>query len=182
MRDPRILEDGWIPPSSYASLREQSIKRGIRVPIEEKKDISPSFLQRQKKIVVLVNEGTASSAEVFASSLRDNGRLVALVGAKTYGKGLIQHTFRMSDGGGLRLTVAEYLTPALKHVTKVGGANFDQITGEYVGGGIMPDIECDSKGIPSNPGADICVAIGIDAIENANEENYANSLIRKPTS
>jgi hypothetical protein len=50
-------------------------------------------------------------------------------------KGLIQHTFPMPDGGGLRLTVAEYLTPALHHVTNAGGARFDRQTGEFVGGG-----------------------------------------------
>ena len=50
-------------------------------------------------------EGTASAAELSASSLHDNGRTVALVGTKTFGKGLIQHKFPMPDGGGdLRLT------------------------------------------------------------------------------
>ena len=82
---PEFFEEGWSPPSQYASIHEQRVKRGIRVSSSD----NPAAYQ-QKKIVLLVNEGTASSAEVFASSLRDNGRLVALVGAKTYGKGLIQ--------------------------------------------------------------------------------------------
>jgi C-terminal processing protease CtpA/Prc len=117
--------------------------------------------------VILINEGTASSAEVFASALRDNGRTVALVGAKTYGKGLIQHTFPMPDGGGLRLTVAEYLTPALQHVTNVGGARYNA-NGDFVGGGIQPDVLCPSnQGIPGNVGADICVGMALDALEDA---------------
>jgi C-terminal processing protease CtpA/Prc len=41
-------------------------------------------LGKQKKIVVLINEGTASSAEVFASALHDNGQIVALIGTETF--------------------------------------------------------------------------------------------------
>ena len=156
----------WVPPSSYASLHEQRTKRGIKMGVEMRAVVNHPELQKQ--IVLLVNEGTASSAEVFASSLHDNGRTVALVGTKTYGKGLIQHTFPMPDGGGLRLTVAEYLTPNLQHVTNVGSARFDRETGEFVGGGIRPDIICDStQGIPSNAGADLCVAIALDALDDA---------------
>ena len=100
----------------------------------------------------------ASAAEVFASSLHDNGR-ATLVGTKTFGKGLIQHTFPMPDGGGLRLTVAEYLTPSLQHVTKVGGARYDS--------GVKPDIRCESRqGIPQNVGADLCVGVALDVLES----------------
>ena len=73
---------GWSPPSAYASLREQSVHRGIRRTTKQQQE-----LQAQKNVVVLINEGTASAAEVFASALHDNGRTVALVGTKTYGKG-----------------------------------------------------------------------------------------------
>ena len=110
-------------------------------------------VKKQNDIVMIMNKGTASAAEVFVSSLHDNGRTVALVGSKTFGKGLIQHTFPMPDGGGLRLTVAEYLTPSLQHVSKVGGAQYSK-SGKYVGGGIQPELYCESKGIPNNPGAD----------------------------
>ena len=165
----------WVPPSSYASLHEQRTKRGIKMGVEMRAVSNHPGLQKQ--IVLLVNEGTASSAEVFASSLHDNGRTVALVGTKTYGKGLIQHTFPMPDGGGLRLTVAEYLTPNLQHVTNVGSARFDRETGEFVGGGIRPDILCDStQGIPSNAGADLCVAIALDALDDANMEGESVGL------
>lgn len=71
----------------------------------------------------------------------------------------------MPDGGGLRLTVAEYLTPALKHVTNVGSARYEK--GELVGGGVKPDIYCETKGIPNNPGADICVGLALDALDDA---------------
>eukprot|EP00554_Chaetoceros_debilis_P010051 CAMPEP_0194106734 /NCGR_PEP_ID=MMETSP0150-20130528/6709_1 /TAXON_ID=122233 /ORGANISM="Chaetoceros debilis, Strain MM31A-1" /LENGTH=859 /DNA_ID=CAMNT_0038794961 /DNA_START=345 /DNA_END=2924 /DNA_ORIENTATION=- len=176
-----ITGNNWYPPSSYASLHEQKMKRNYSRPTgiaainpfqkrfyEDLKTEQVQQLRSQKKIAILINEGTASAAEVFVSSLHDNGRTVALVGSKTYGKGLIQHTFPMIDGGGLRMTVAEYLTPALQHVTKVGGAQYDRVTGDFVGGGVKPDVYCSStQGIPSNIGADICVGVAMDALEDA---------------
>jgi C-terminal processing protease CtpA/Prc len=179
--NPEMFDGVGVPPSSFASLHEQSVKRGIHRDAKQWNagwSSGGGYQQfgKQKKIVVLINEGTASSAEVFASALHDNGRTVALVGTKTYGKGLIQHTFPMPDGGGLRLTVAEYLTPSLHHVTKVGSAKYDRETGDWVGGGIRPDIICESKqGIPQNVGADFCVGTAIDALEEAelNEAYHA---------
>ena len=73
-----------------------------------------------------------------------------------------------TDGSGLRLTVAEYLTPGLKHVTNVGLAQFDPITGKRTGGGIQPEILCQSKqGIPANIGADLCVGMALDALRES---------------
>jgi C-terminal processing protease CtpA/Prc len=159
----------WDPPSSFASLHEQRTRRGMHIGSNDQSFVAPHARATQKKIVLLINEGTASSAEVFAAALHDNGRVVATVGTKTFGKGLIQHTFPLPDGGGLRLTVAEYLTPALKHVTKIGSARFDSHTGAWVGGGIQPDVVCDSQqGIPGKPGADLCVGIALDILQEAN--------------
>jgi len=189
-----VSGDGWVPPSSYASIHEQRMKRNIHRPSFNPfgRSVNVSMqrnaaakemrqLQAQKKLVILMNEGTASAAEVFASSLHDNGRTVATVGTKTYGKGLIQHTFPLQDGGGLRLTVAEYLTPALQHVTKVGNAQYDGFTGQYVGGGIVPDIYCpSSQGIPSNIGADICVGMALDALEDADAKEMEMATSTRP--
>jgi carboxyl-terminal processing protease len=61
-------------------------------------------------LVVLVNEGTASASEILAGALQDNGR-AKLVGSVTFGKGLIQSLFDLSDGSGLAVTVAKYETP-----------------------------------------------------------------------
>ena len=60
-------------------------------------------------IAVLVNGNTASAAELFAASLRDF-KQAKLVGTQTFGKGIMQVTTRMEDGGGLTLTVATYQT------------------------------------------------------------------------
>ena len=61
-------------------------------------------------IVVLVNQGTASAAEILAGALRDN-RGIKLVGEKTFGKGSVQELINLKDGSSLKVTVAKWLTP-----------------------------------------------------------------------
>jgi carboxyl-terminal processing protease len=61
-------------------------------------------------LAVLVNQGTASASEILAGALQDNGRAM-LIGDRTFGKGLIQSLFNLSDGAGLAVTIAKYETP-----------------------------------------------------------------------
>ncbi|MDM9379899.1 S41 family peptidase [Chlorogloeopsis sp. ULAP01] len=70
-------------------------------------------------LVVLVNQGTASASEILAGALQDNGR-ATLVGETTFGKGLIQSLFELSDGSGLAVTIAKYETPNHKDINKLG--------------------------------------------------------------
>ncbi|MBO9999435.1 MAG: PDZ domain-containing protein [Cyanobacteria bacterium SID2] len=70
-------------------------------------------------LVVLVNQGTASASEILAGALQDNGR-AQLVGERTFGKGLIQSLFDLSDDSGLAVTVAKYETPNHKDINKLG--------------------------------------------------------------
>lgn len=63
---------------------------------------SVGCLVPDKPIIILVNKGSASSSEVFASALRDNRRAV-LIGERTFGKSLIQHLFPLPDGGALKV-------------------------------------------------------------------------------
>lgn len=76
-------------------------------------------------LVVLVDGGTASAAEIVAAALQDRGRAV-LLGTRTFGKGSVQAPSRLSDGSALELTVGRYLTPS--------GRSLDGI-------GIAPDVE-----------------------------------------
>ena len=62
-------------------------------------------------MVVLVDEGSASAAEVVAGALRDRER-ATLVGRTTYGKGTVQHVFELEDGSALKLTLARYHLPS----------------------------------------------------------------------
>jgi carboxyl-terminal processing protease len=62
------------------------------------------------KLVVLVNGGTASAAEIMAGALQDAHR-AELVGEKTFGTGTVLESFKLSDGSALLLAIAEWLTP-----------------------------------------------------------------------
>lgn len=70
-------------------------------------------------LIVLVNQGTASASEILAGALQDNGR-AKLVGETTFGKGLIQSLFELSDGSGLAVTIAKYETPNHRDINKLG--------------------------------------------------------------
>ena len=72
-----------------------------------------------KPLVVLVNEGSASASEILSGALQDNKRAV-LVGQKTFGKGLVQSVRGLSDGSGMTVTIAKYLTPQGRDIHKHG--------------------------------------------------------------
>lgn len=79
-------------------------------------------------VVILVNEGTASASEILAGALKDKYPNTTIVGKTTYGKGVIQTLYNLSDGSGLKITTEEYYTP-----------NHNKINKE----GIVPDVEVD---------------------------------------
>ena len=83
-------------------------------PVERTK--SPA---QQWPLVVLVDAGTASAAEIVAGALRDQGRGI-LIGEKTYGKGSVQEIHEFDDGSSLHVTVARWLTPNRNQLDKVG--------------------------------------------------------------
>ncbi len=72
-----------------------------------------------RPVVVLIDEGSASASEILSGAIKDNNRGV-LVGKKTFGKGLVQSVRSLSDGSGLTVTVAKYLTPSGKDINKNG--------------------------------------------------------------
>ena len=88
-------------------------------------------------MVTLVNGGTASASEILAGALQDNER-ATLLGGQTFGKGLIQTLTNLSDGSGLAVTVAGYVTPSGRDIQ---------------GEGIAPDRAL-SDPEPLNPGGD----------------------------
>lgn len=72
-----------------------------------------------KPLVVLIDQGSASASEILSGSLQDNSR-AELVGQKTFGKGLVQAVRGLSDGSGLTVTIAKYLTPKGTDIHKNG--------------------------------------------------------------
>jgi carboxyl-terminal processing protease len=69
------------------------------------------------ELSVLINDGSASSSEIFAGAIQDNDR-GAIVGRRSFGKGLVQEPINFTDGSGIRLTVARFYTPSGRCIQK----------------------------------------------------------------
>ena len=122
-------------------------------------------------LVVLVNAGTASAAEIVSGAIQDHD-VGLVVGTPTWGKGLVQTVYNLSYGAGLALTTAKYYTPSGRLIQRDYNSFFDyyartDVEGEgaeahrkkteaeqystdlgrtvYGGGGITPDVEVETK-------------------------------------
>ena len=82
-------------------------------------DAQPGGLMTDLPLIVLVNGGTASAAELVAGAIRDSGRGI-IIGQTTFGKGTVQQIFRLSDGSSIHITSAEWFTPNNSTIEGVG--------------------------------------------------------------
>jgi len=92
------------------------------------------------RLVVLIDEGSASASEILAGAIQDWDR-GTIVGRRSFGKGLVQEQFPLKNGGALRLTVARYFTPAGRSIQKPykpgEGENYDKELAERFSNGEM---------------------------------------------
>eukprot|EP00955_Chlamydomonas_euryale_P082098 363670-Chlamydomonas_euryale.AAC.10 len=144
-----VIDSTWVSGSLPAGVYDSRAEaRGLSG--------EPLF---SKPAVVLVNSQTASAAELVAGALHDTGR-ATLIGTKTFGKGLVQllHTAMSvqwffpvgNSDGGLRVTVAKYLTPSGYDIAREGG--------------LVPDVVCDDVP-PHDPAVgDACLASAVQTI------------------
>ena len=72
-----------------------------------------------KPLIVIINTGSASAAEIVSGALKDHKRAIIL-GENSYGKGSVQSIIPLKNGGGLRLTISKYYLPSGKSISKIG--------------------------------------------------------------
>jgi carboxyl-terminal processing protease len=103
----------FLKPGRVVYVREEADGKRERIRVE--RGAEPT----RAPLAVLVNGGTASSAEILAGALRDNDR-AAVVGTTTYGTGTVLSEFTLSDGSALLIGVAEWLTPDGDFIRETG--------------------------------------------------------------
>ena len=103
---------------------------GLKNPRKEYKAKRKGIFE-EGKIVVMINEGSASASEVIAGALQDLDR-ATIVGRRSFGKGLVQEQFTLSDGSALRLTTARYYTPLGRSIQKPYDKGFQNYSAEVI--------------------------------------------------
>lgn len=121
--------------SSVCAILDRLLPEGLIVYTEDKygnreEEYSDAENYFDKPLAVLVNENSASASEIFAGAIKDYGT-GTLVGTTTYGKGIVQKVYPLSDGTAVKLTVSKYYTP--------NGNNIHGI-------GIEPDVSVEAEG------------------------------------
>jgi carboxyl-terminal processing protease len=99
------VSDAFLDEGTIVSAEGRSPESCFRM------EAADGDLSQGATIAVLVNEGSASAAEIVAGALRDNGR-AKLLGQKTFGKGSVQTVLPLEDGQALKLTTSRYFTPS----------------------------------------------------------------------
>ena len=92
----------------------------VRDKNKTKKVYATGNISKKYPIVILVNEESASAAEIITASFKENYKNCMVVGTNTYGKGTVQQTIKLSTGTSIKYTIEEWLTPKGKNINKVG--------------------------------------------------------------
>lgn len=110
--------------SSAGSILDRLLPEGLIVYTEDKygnreelKSDAENYFD--KPLAVLVNGNSASASEIFAGAIKDYG-IGTLVGTQTFGKGIVQKVYPLSDGTAVKLTVSKYYTPKGNNIHGIG--------------------------------------------------------------
>lgn len=109
---------------SAVELAENFLNEGDLVTFTDSPKLGKKIFEAEKvdkivdgRIVVMVNQYSASASEIFSGAMQDHDRGL-IVGRRTFGKGLVQRPFPMPDGSMIRLTVSRYYTPSGRSIQK----------------------------------------------------------------
>jgi carboxyl-terminal processing protease len=115
-----LVSDAFLEKGEIVSIRGRSAQEPQRF------NARPGDLTKGKPLIILINGGSASAAEIVAGALQDHRR-ATVIGTRSFGKGSVQTIIPLGSGNGaLRLTTARYFTPSGKSIQAKG---------------IVPDIE-----------------------------------------
>ena len=146
-----VLESGVAVADDFLNEGVILTAQGRTADARFEMDATPGDLMNGAPIVVLVNSGTASAAEIVSAALKDHGRAL-LIGHKTYGKGTVQTVIPLEYGGAVKLTTSRYFTPS---------------GGSVQGKGIIPDIVEDG---PEHQPADVMAAKDAPTLQSRDVE------------
>lgn len=110
--------------SAACSILDRLLPEGLIVYTEDKygnreEMTSDAANYFDKPLAVLVNDNSASASEIFAGAIKDYG-IGTLVGTQTFGKGIVQKIYPLSDGTAVKLTVSKYYTPKGNNIHGIG--------------------------------------------------------------
>ncbi len=112
--------------SQAIAISDLFLDKGVIVStVEDDDEIEVNYAKKKRSdildipIIVMINEGSASATEIVTAALKKNGRATVL-GRKSFGKGSVQTIIGTPGGGGMKLTIAEYLTPGNISIQSVG--------------------------------------------------------------
>lgn len=119
-----VRNNGGGALTAVVKMTDRLLKKGLIVYTRDKYGKGDDYYAEDKKeldlpMVLLVNENSASASEVFAGALKDH-KMATLVGTRTYGKGIVQSIYSLSDGSAVKLTTSKYYTPNGYNIHEVG--------------------------------------------------------------
>lgn len=125
--------------SSVCEILDEILPEGTLVYTEDKNGNRKDYTSKDESrmelpIAVIINENSASAAEIFAGAIKDF-EYGTLIGTRSFGKGIVQQVFPLDDGSAVKLTIAKYFTPSGNYIHDVG---------------IMPDVEIEYEYLNEN--------------------------------
>lgn len=141
--------------NTVCEMLDLILPKGVIVSVKDRDGNGQKYMSDDKEqlnvpLVVLINQYSASASEIFAGAVKDHG-IGTLVGITTYGKGVVQNVYRLSDGTSFKVTSSEYFTPKGRNIHGIG---------------IKPDVEIAYQYDATNPEYDNQLDKALEVLKN----------------